>query len=82
MSWIDTVLSDFASCPSRWVYGGVPASQQENPRYRTIMEHWQQRAAWPCCAHRTYKMNRLPAGFRQYDEASVTTAVKELKERS
>jgi len=31
---------------------------------------------------RRYKINRLPAGFRQYDEAPVTTAVNELEKRS
>jgi hypothetical protein len=31
MSWMDTVLSEVASCSSRWVCAGVPQANMKTP---------------------------------------------------
>ena len=64
MSWIDTVLSEFAFCPGRWVCGRVPTSHHGNPCYHTVTEHWHSSAARPCThlGHTGLIVSRLAFG--------------------
>jgi hypothetical protein len=82
MSWMDTVLSRGSLLSEQMGLWGRPSKPTRKPLFQHHHEALTLKSSMALHAPRTYKMNRIPIGVRQDDEASVTTMVKELEERS